>query len=302
VSATMMRDYEGWEIASAVLISAAIQLAAGVVLWVQRPTLASAPEIDKSALTPVRVIPVADLDMAAPKLGGGKPSALPDMWQRASPSVRKAAEERVATKAADEIVAPTTKASEDAKDAPDPKKRVESADTAKPAASTDEPPKPESSAAPEAVADAKQDGAQEGQVEGAPSATTPTLDATGGTSNAPPGPGCSGPECSKDGKLDDFQRRQYAARLVAHVKRGGFVVTGSPLPDEELKKLRVSAVIQLSGTTITGYSMSPSGDAACDAAARAKLDGAKGSDVPPPPEDHPEFLQPSYSVTFACAR
>ena len=70
---------------------------------------------------------------------------------------------------------------------------------------------------------------------------------------------------------------------------------------QELKKLRVSAVIQLDGQTITGYSMGSSGDAACDAAARAKLDAAKGSQVPPPPEDHPEFLQPSYSVTFACA-
>jgi hypothetical protein len=288
MSLATSRDYEPWEVASALLISIAIQLGAGVMFWVQRGAVSTLPEIDKSALVPVRVIPVADLDMAAPKLGGGKPSALPDMWQRATPSVRKAAEARVATKA-----------SEDPKDIPDRSKKVESVETAKPVASADAPP-PTTSADP--IAEKPQEGAQEGRVDGATDAATPTLDGSSSPSTAPPGPGCSGPECKADGALDDFQRRQYAARLVAHVKRGGFVVTGSSLPDEELRKLRVSAVIQLQGTTIVGTNMSPSGDPACDAAARAKLDAAKGTDVPPPPEDHPEFLQPSYSVTFACAK
>jgi hypothetical protein len=54
------------------------------------------------------------------------------------------------------------------------------------------------------------------------------------------------------------------------------------------------------GHAVTGYSITPSGNAAFDAAARAALDGAKGQPIPPPPENYPDVEQSQINITFVC--
>jgi hypothetical protein len=51
---------------------------------------------------------------------------------------------------------------------------------------------------------------------------------------------------------------------------------------------------------VTGYHITPSGSAAFDDAARAALEGAKGQDLPPPPENYPDIVQNQISLTFTC--
>lgn len=80
-----------------------------------------------------------------------------------------------------------------------------------------------------------------------------------------------------------------------------FRVSGSGLGPEEITRYRVAATIELSsGRTVTSYVITPSGHAAFDAAARAALEGARGKEIPPPPENYPNIVQPRISLTFTC--
>ena len=76
---------------------------------------------------------------------------------------------------------------------------------------------------------------------------------------------------------------------------------GSGLPQEELVKFRVLASVQLSDDRrVVGYTITPSGNAAFDAAARSMLEGAKGDQIPPPPENYPDTVQRQISLTLVC--
>lgn len=272
MSATATRDYAPWEVAAAFVMSGCVIFASGLLFYFgQNTKRALLSEVDKAQEKPVKVQPVLDMDLSPARLGGKKPK-LPDMWNRAPEEVRRAA-----VKPDPDVAAPSPSAPDDPEKIPDKDKRV-------------------ADAGPE-IADAE----------------TPNDDAKDETSNdagPEPDPGDAGKPASTgegsangtpDGGLDDMARRIYAQRLAAKIKGGSITISGTGLSEDELKNLRASAVIQLSGTTITGYSMNPSGNAAFDAAVRGRLDAIKGTDVPPPPEDHPEFLLPSYSVTFNCS-
>ena len=80
-----------------------------------------------------------------------------------------------------------------------------------------------------------------------------------------------------------------------------FRVSGSGMPPEELTKYRVSATVELSSDRqVVSYSIVPSGNSVFDAAARAALEGARGESLPQPPENYPDVVQRTISLTFVC--
>jgi hypothetical protein len=63
----------------------------------------------------------------------------------------------------------------------------------------------------------------------------------------------------------------------------------------------VSASVQIGGgRTVSSYSMGSSGNAVVDGAARARLDAAKGNQIPPPPENYPDVEVHQISITLVC--
>jgi hypothetical protein len=63
----------------------------------------------------------------------------------------------------------------------------------------------------------------------------------------------------------------------------------------------VGALVQISADrTVMGYTLTPSGNAAFDAAARAMLEGARGEALPPPPENYPDIVQSQIHITLVC--
>jgi hypothetical protein len=104
-------------------------------------------------------------------------------------------------------------------------------------------------------------------------------------------------------ELDPLKARAvdlYRARLIAWFS-GRFRVTGSGLSAEDLCKYRVGASIELSADRrVASYTLSPSGNGAFDAAARATLEGARGESLPPPPENYPDVVQRRINLTFVC--
>jgi hypothetical protein len=92
----------------------------------------------------------------------------------------------------------------------------------------------------------------------------------------------------------------YRARIVGWFS-GRFRVSGSGLSAEDLLKYRVGATVEIGADrTVGGYVLSPSGNAAFDAAAKAALDGAKGQTLPPPPDNYPDIVQSRIRLTFVC--
>lgn len=122
---------------------------------------------------------------------------------------------------------------------------------------------------------------------------------------AEPGPGGPGhplgaPEGTETDPLKARAGDVYRSRLVAWFS-SRFRVSGSGLPQSTLTKLRVQATVQLSpDRRVAGYTMTSSGNAVFDAAARAALESAKGQELPPPPESYPDLVQTTISLTFVC--
>jgi hypothetical protein len=216
---------------------------------------------------------------------GGKKAVLPDMWQRAPASVKK---EVQAKPPPPEIAAPSPEAQADVSEIPDKDKKVASVDAGRDWGKEDEDAGPP-----------PQEGADAGLTEATEDAGIATLDTDGGTSNAS-GPGCQGEGCTPDGGLDKFQEVQYQGRLISFFKRG-FVVTGLGLPPEEIQKLSVGVTVQLDGLTVSSFSMTSSGNAGFDAAARSAMQGKVGQQVPPPPEDRPDLQRSSLGFQMACS-
>jgi outer membrane biosynthesis protein TonB len=78
-------------------------------------------------------------------------------------------------------------------------------------------------------------------------------------------------------------------------------VHGSGLTREQLLALHGQATVTVGpDQQVTGFSLTPSGNAAFDAAARAALEAARGQSLPPPPENYPDVAQHQISVTFVC--
>jgi hypothetical protein len=248
VSASALRDFQGWELAVAILAAVFVQVGAGFALRAANLAQANIGEIDKGGEVPVKVIPVIDLESPLLKLGSKKRAVLPDMWKIKPPRVH-----------VEEKAFASTKAEKTEEAIPKDDVKMAPADA--------DPPPEETDAGELAMA-------EEGSELG-----------------------------SKDGtEVDPLKGRavdQYRQRLSSFLS-AGFIVTGSGLPDEELTKIRVNGSVQLSGLTVTGFTLSPSGNATFDQRATQTLQSKVGQQVPPPPENYPDILQGTVSVSFGC--
>ncbi|HTJ81254.1 MAG TPA: hypothetical protein VL400_06000, partial [Polyangiaceae bacterium] len=260
--------------------------AAGVMFYIASDKPAPLPEIDRGTETPVKVLPVIDEEMITARLGGKK-AVLPDMWQRAPASVKKAVQEKPPPP---EIAAPSPEAEATKEAIPDKDKKVASVDAGRDWGKEDD---------EDASTKEPQEGSDAGLENATEDAGVATLDTDGG-SNGAPNEGCTGPGCTPDGGLDKFQEAQYVGRLIGFFKRG-FVVNGLGLPPEEIQKLSVSVSVKLDGLTVSSFNMTSSGNAAFDAAARSAMQAKVGQQVPPPPEDRPDLQRPSLSFSMTCS-
>lgn len=244
----------------AVLVGAALALSASGL-----DKLAVAPEIEKGTAIPVKVIPVLDLDAPMLKLGGQRNLAkLPDRWVKQAPKPR-----------AEQKAFASTKAGKSEHDIPAPEVKVADAGTRPP------PPNVEIAkqvdtpfvAVPDAGAPANVD--QAGHADGVKEGT----------------------------EVDPLKARAvdlYRAKIAGWFS-SRFRVTGSGLAHDELTKYRVRATVSVGADrTVTSYTLVPSGNAAFDSAARTTLEGAKGQELPPPPENYPDVAQRQINVTFVC--
>lgn len=267
IAPPLQSDFRGREIVLAVIFALVVQGGAVLLLRaadLDRPALA--PEIDKGTSTPVKVIPVLDLDAApALKLGGERDHAkLPDRWirPRAKPRVEEKAFVSTKAEKTEEAIPPKEIEVAEAKAKPPPPdaELAKSVETPVEAPVKEEPP--------------------------------PNVDEKGHEDGV------------RDGKETDPLKARavdiYREKLRGFFSRR-FRVSGSGLAAEEITKFRVAATVSLSGgQTVAGYSIVPSGQPAFDAAARAALESAKGEPLPPPPENYPDIVQSQISLTFTC--
>ncbi|MGK3966921.1 energy transducer TonB [Sorangium sp. So ce118] len=258
-------DFRPRDIAIAVAVAVAVQAGAAVVVTLADLSLpAAAPEIEKGPSVPVKVIPVLDMDTPLLKLGGKRDRMkLPDRWVRQTPKPR------VEQKA---FVSPDAGKTEE--DIPPPEVKIADAGT--------EPPPPDAEIAKQVDTelDPKTDAGE-----------APNVDQEGHSDGVAEGT-----------ETDPLKARAvdlYLARIAGWFS-SRFRVSGSGLPPEELTKHRPRAVIVLSDGQMVSYTLTPSGNAIVDAAARATLEGAKGQALPPPPENYPDLGQKQVSVTFVC--
>ncbi len=259
-------DFRPSEVGAAAVVALCVLTGAAFALSVStldRPS--EGPEIDRGIAIPVRITPVLDLDAPLLKLGGKQDRArLPDRWLRQKP-VQRVEEKAFAS----------TKAGKTEQDIPRPDMKMADAGT---------PPPPASAALAKEV-------------------DTPVLapvDA-GPPSNVA---AAGSPDGVKEGtETDPLKARAvdlYRQRIIGWFA-GRFRVSGSGLSAADLARFKVGATVQLSSDRhVSGYSITPSGNAAFDAAARAALESAKGNEIPPPPENYPEVVQPSIHLTFVC--
>jgi hypothetical protein len=259
-------DFQRVEIAASMFFASCVL--AGAFFALKAAALerhAVAPRIDEGAAIPVRIVPVLDLDAPLLKLGGERdPAKLPDR------SVKQAPKPRVEQRA---FASP--KAGKTEQDIPPPDVKIAGAGTA--------PPPPDAEIAKQV----------DTPIASAPDAGLPAnVDEKGHADGVKEGT-----------EIDPLKARAvdlYRARIIAWFS-GRFRVTGSGLPPEELTRYRVSASVQLSpDRRVMGYSITPSGNPAFDAAARATLEAARGDRIPPPPESYPDVAQGQINLTFVC--
>jgi hypothetical protein len=259
-------EFEPWEYGVAVAVALAVQV--GFVLLLRASSLerpALLPEVDKGASVPVKVVPVLDLDSPLLKLGGKRDKLkLPDRWVRQTPKPR-----------VEQKAFASTKAGKTEKDIPAPEVKIADAGTPPPPPDAEvakqvdtEIPSPVDAGAP---ANVDTEGHADGVAEGT--------------------------------ETDPLKARAvdlYRARLAGFFS-SRFRVSGSGLSQEELTKPRVLASVVLDDSRqVVSYSITPSGNAAFDGAARAVLEGAKGETLPPPPANYPDVVQKQIQLTFVC--
>jgi TonB C terminal len=263
---SVLGDFRPAELTAAVAL--ALSLLAGAALALRVSALdrpAEGPEIDKGTAIPVRITPVLDLDAPLLKLGG-KPdrSRLPDRWVRQKPVAR-----------AEEKAFASTKAGKTEEDIPPPDTKIADAGTA--------PPPPDAAMAREV------DTPITAPTDAGSPANVDTLGSSDGVKE--------GTETDPlKGRAVDLYRQRIIGWFASRFK-----VSGSGLSAADLARYKVSATVELSPDRhVTDYSITPSGNAVFDAAARAALEGAKGNQIPPPPENYPDVVQSSIHLTFVC--
>jgi hypothetical protein len=254
-------DYGGVEIAAAVTVATVIQMAFFFLLAVAGSELKIAAKPENALLErPISVKPVLD-ETPLLKLGGKKRPKLPDMWkkQKAVPRYEeKSAPSPHAAKTPDAI--PTSALAKGDAQAPPPDAEI--------AKKVDEDIKaldastPEPEVAGEGVADGIKEGTETDPLKGRAVSV-------------------------------------YRARLIAWFLQRVRIKDGE-IPCEELKKLtsRVTASVSPDGT-VTGFTVgSPSGNGLYDSRVQTGMQSAVGQQVPPPPDEYPNILPPSLSLTF----
>ena len=256
--------FEGTEIVAAVALAVGVQVATlGMLSLTRLDREADVAHIEAVAALPVKITPVLDLDTPLLKLGGGhKTLKMPDAWKLPTPQ-----------EIAERHAYVSTKAEKKAEAVPPPEVKVADAGA---------PPPPVDAAV------AKQSESEQ----------TDAVDA----GDAPEGPGSVyGVEGgTEEDPLKARAVSQYRARLIGWFS-SRFHVAGVGVPPEELSKYRATASVSVSpDLTVTSYSLSPSGNAAIDAAARQVLDGSVGQQLPPPPENYPDAVQSQITVAFVC--
>jgi hypothetical protein len=264
VSARAPSDFGPRDIVISSLTTIMVLLASTAALSVAANRPADVHEIDRGAAIPVRIVPVLDLDAPMLKLGGKVDrTRLPDRWVRPHAVAR-----------AEEKSFPSTKAGKQAVDVPAPSVSVADAKTPPPPPDAEltkhvDTPVVVVDAGPQANVDTKghADGVKEGT-------ETDPLKA----------------------RAVDLYRAKIAAWFSSR-----FAVHGSGLDKDKLTAVRVHATVHIGGGhSVTGYDISPSGNAAFDSAAHAALDSARGQSLPPPPENYPDIEQTDIHITFVC--
>jgi len=257
-------DFEPLEIASGWLAMIIVMAGTYLAFELTKMTFAVTSEGDRGVEKPVRVIPMLDPDAPLLKLGGKK-AKLPDAWVKKTPQKMETEKAFV-----------STKAEKTAEAVPDKDIQVADAGT--------KPPEPDASIIKD----------QETEIKDSPDAGEQAFAQEGHA---------AGDE--KGTETDPLKARavdQYRAR-VAGFFSSRFRVGGSGLPEEQLLAIRVGATVQLSGTNVVGFSITPSGNPAFDAAATSALQSTVGSSIPPPPENYPDLgVGSSFSVTFYCGK
>lgn len=283
---------------AATTATAVMAASAAVLRAASLGDLARAPEIDIGLATPVRVVPVLDLDAPALKLGGRRAEArLPDTWVRKPP---RAPEPEPAPETKREA-RPSPRADASESDIPPPDMPVADAGTTPPDAA----PEPGSDAAPEAESDAgPADAPGVAAASGEPLVGAAPGEGAGGSGPASSVAGPGHPDGVAGGtETDPLKARAadvYRSRLIAWFS-GRFRVSGSGLAQATLTKLRAGATVQIgAGRRVAGYTMSSSGNAVFDQATKAALESTRGQELPPPPENYPDLVQAQISLTFVC--
>ncbi len=87
---------------------------------------------------------------------------------------------------------------------------------------------------------------------------------------------------------------QYHGRIL------GFLYQGWSCTPNSKRECRASVSVSLSGTTITGVSFKGCGDPSIDGPAQALANSKVGQSIPPPPENYPELVPPSFNVSYGC--
>ena len=208
---------------------------------------------------------------------GNKTSALPNAWQRKAPPPPKMSQDPL----------PSTQA----------KQTPDDAHTAqKPLADAAPPPDQDASAA-EVDAAAVVDEDDAGASADAGLAVAALDDASTQSDGDTPGTASGEGHGLKDGIISDYKNR------VAGFIMSRFNVRGK-VPFDTLKNLHATAVVQVSGRTVTGFSVNPSGNGTFDAEVNATLSSmqANGVLLPAPPSGYEDSaLGSGFPVYFACS-
>lgn len=233
-----------------------------MIITASNQTHIVAKEEKKEEAVPIEVKPVLD-ELPLLKLGSKKRAKLPDMWMKKPPIKRYEA-----------TSAPTPKAPEKVDKLPD-------TPLTKPSA---EPPPPDAAIAKKV------------------DPTIPKVDAGRPTAANLPTEGSEDgvKEGTETDPLKAFAVSQYRMKLAAWF-RARFHYP-KDIPCEELKKLRASASVSISGSrTVAGFSIGKqSGNATFDGAVKSSLDAiqSSGAELPPPPPNYPDILTTTLPVSF----
>lgn len=259
----MSATFEPHEVGIALLASVGVQAVAVafMMLWPNEVVITPQEE-ELNKPVPMAVKPVLDM---APllKLGSKTVAKLPDMWVKQKPIKR---------------VKKTSAPS------PDAEKTVDAIPTSELAKLDASAPPPDAETAKEVDEDIE-------KMDASPEIDDPNLAEKGSADGVKEGT-----------ETDPVKARaisQYRMRIIRWFS-SRFRVPSGTIPCEELEGLSAAVAANVSGDgTVTSYSLSrPSGNGTFDARVRATMDSAVGQQLPPPPQNYPDSLDPVVYPTF----